>query len=135
MVIGELHVPASLTRRKSPRQSLERNVEPQNPPGRYGEAIILGPTGCRTPTPRSSNPHAVAISTGLTPLYIVYDRTLKQCCRLCGLVVRVLGYRSEGPGSIPGTTRKKKVVGLERGPLSLVSTTEELFDRNVEAPV
>jgi hypothetical protein len=25
--------------------------------------------------------------------------------RLCGLVVRVLGYRSRGPGSIPGTTR------------------------------
>jgi hypothetical protein len=39
---------------------------------------------------------------------------------LCGLVVRV-----------PGTTRKqKKVVGLERGPLSLVSTTEELLGRN-----
>jgi hypothetical protein len=28
--------------------------------------------------------------------------------RLCGLVVRVLGYRSGVPGSIPGTTRKKK---------------------------
>jgi hypothetical protein len=28
--------------------------------------------------------------------------------RLCGLVVRVLSYRSGGPGSIPGTTRKKK---------------------------
>jgi hypothetical protein len=55
--------------------------------------------------------------------------------RLCGLVVRVLGYRSRGPGSVPGTTRKKKVVGLERGPLSLVSTTEELFDRKVAAPV
>jgi hypothetical protein len=40
---------------------------------------------------------------------------------LCGLVGRVLGYRSGGPGSISGTTRKK-VVGLERGPLSLVST-------------
>jgi hypothetical protein len=26
---------------------------------------------------------------------------------LCGLVVRVLGYRSGGPGSIPDTTRKK----------------------------
>jgi hypothetical protein len=26
---------------------------------------------------------------------------------LCCLVVRVLGYRSGGPGSIPGTTRKK----------------------------
>jgi hypothetical protein len=27
--------------------------------------------------------------------------------RLCGLVIRVLGYRSGGLGSIPGTTRKK----------------------------
>jgi hypothetical protein len=54
--------------------------------------------------------------------------------RLCGLVVRVLGYRSGGPSSIPGTTRKK-VVGLERGPLSLVSATEELLDRKVAAPV
>jgi hypothetical protein len=33
---------------------------------------------------------------------------------LCGLVVRVLGYRPGGPGSFPGTTRKEKVVGLER---------------------
>jgi hypothetical protein len=54
--------------------------------------------------------------------------------RLCGLVVRVLGYRSGGPVSILGTTRKK-VVGLERGPLSLVSTTEELLDRKVAVPV
>jgi hypothetical protein len=30
---------------------------------------------------------------------------------------------------------KKKVVGLERGPLSLVSTTEELLDRKIAAPV
>jgi hypothetical protein len=52
---------------------------------------------------------------------------------LCGLEVRVPGYRSGGPGSIPGTTRKK--VGLERGELSLVSTTEELLDRKVAAPV
>jgi hypothetical protein len=36
--------------------------------------------------------------------------------RLCGLVVRVLGYRSG-------------VVGLERGSLSLVSTTDELLER------
>jgi hypothetical protein len=61
--------------------------------------------------------------------------------RLCGLVVIVLGYRFGGPGSIPGTTRfsgKKKgkqAVGLERGPLSLVSTTEELLDKKVAAPV
>jgi hypothetical protein len=52
-------------------------------------------------------------------------------------VVRVLGYRSGGPGSIPGTTRiiKKKEMGLEWGPLSLVSTIEELLDRKVAAPV
>jgi hypothetical protein len=47
----------------------------------------------------------------------------------------VLGYRSGGPGSIPCTTRKKKLLGLERGPLSLVSTTEELLDRKVAAPI
>jgi hypothetical protein len=56
--------------------------------------------------------------------------------RLCGLVVRVPGYRSRGPGSIPGATRFFwEVVGLERGPLSLVSTTEELLDRKVAAAV
>jgi hypothetical protein len=61
--------------------------------------------------------------------------------RLYGLVVRVLDYRSGSPGSVPGTTRfsggggGKQVVGLERGPLSLVSTTEELLDRKVAAPV
>jgi hypothetical protein len=30
---------------------------------------------------------------------------------------------------------EKKIVGLERGPLSLVSKTEELLDRKVGAPV
>jgi hypothetical protein len=49
-------------------------------------------------------------------------------------VVSVLGYISGGPGSIPGTIRKK-VVGLERGPLSLVTTTEQLLDREVAASV
>jgi hypothetical protein len=63
-----------------------------------------------------------------------FQKCSQLCDRLCGLVVRVLGYRSGGPGSIPETSRKK-VVGLERGPLSLVSTTEELLDRNVAAPV
>jgi hypothetical protein len=54
--------------------------------------------------------------------------------RLCGLVVRVLGYRSGGPTSIPGTTIKK-VVGLERGLLRLLSITEEVLDRKVAALV
>jgi hypothetical protein len=41
-------------------------------------------------------------------------------------VVRILGYRSGDPGSIPDTTRKK-VVGMEQGPVSLMNTTEELL--------
>jgi hypothetical protein len=69
---------------------------------------------------------------GTNWIYICYA---EESDSLCGLVVRVLGYRSGVPGSIPATTRKKKVVGLERGPLSLVSTTEELLDRSVAAPV
>jgi hypothetical protein len=35
----------------------------------------------------------------------------------------------------PTLPEKKKAMGLEWGPLSLVSTTEELLDRKVEAPV
>jgi hypothetical protein len=31
--------------------------------------------------------------------------------RLCGLVVRVLGYGFGGPGSIPGTTKKSSGSG------------------------
>jgi hypothetical protein len=49
--------------------------------------------------------------------------------RLCGLVARVPGYRYGGPGSIPGTTRFWEVVGLERDPPSLLSTTEEILSR------
>jgi hypothetical protein len=61
-------------------------------------------------------------------LYLLPDR-------LCGLVVRVLDYKCRGPGFDSLALPKKKVVGLERGPLSLVSTTEELLDRKVAAPV
>jgi hypothetical protein len=50
--------------------------------------------------------------------------------RLCSLVVRVPGCRSRSPGS---DSRHYQifweVVGLERGPLILVSTIEELLER------
>jgi hypothetical protein len=46
---------------------------------------------------------------------------------LCGLVVRAPGYRSRGPDSISGTTRFS--VWWVWGPLSLLSTTEELLGR------
>jgi hypothetical protein len=48
---------------------------------------------------------------------------------LCGLVVRVPGYRPRGPGF---DSRRSQilwtVVGLERGPLSLVRIIEELLE-------
>jgi hypothetical protein len=51
--------------------------------------------------------------------------------RLCGLVVRIPGYRSRGPGF---DSRRYQtfweVVGLVRSPLSLVSTIEELYGRS-----
>jgi len=52
--------------------------------------------------------------------------------RLCGLVVRVSGYRYRGPGFDPWRYQIFWiVVGLERGPLSLVSlvrSIEELLE-------
>jgi hypothetical protein len=45
---------------------------------------------------------------------LTIDKKIAKICvyfdRLCGLVIRVLGYRFGGPGSIPGTTKKKKWV-------------------------
>jgi hypothetical protein len=54
------------------------------------------------------NSHFAAI--GITSVSLELVRKVKRskaipADRLCGLVVRVLGYRSGGPGSIPGTTR------------------------------
>jgi hypothetical protein len=50
--------------------------------------------------------------------------------RLCGLVVRVSGYRSRGPGFDYLLFHIFwKAADLERGPLSLVRTTEELLGR------
>jgi hypothetical protein len=56
--------------------------------------------------------------------------------RLCGLVVRVSGYRSRGPGF---DSRRYKIfweVGcLERGPLSLVRKLRRYLNEKVAAPV
>jgi hypothetical protein len=47
------------------------------------------------------------------------------------IVIRVPGYRSRGPGFDSRRCQIfREVVGLERGPLSLVGTIEELLGRN-----
>jgi hypothetical protein len=54
----------------------------------------------------------------------------------CSLVVTVPGYRSRGPVFDSRSYQIfLEVVGLERGPLSLVRITEELLERKVAAPV
>jgi hypothetical protein len=62
--------------------------------------------------------------------HVVYVYMYNKEDRLCGLEVRVPGYRSTGPCSIPGANQIFwEVVRLERGSLSLASTTEELLWR------
>jgi hypothetical protein len=51
-------------------------------------------------------------------------------------VIRVPGYKSRGPGFDSGRYQIfSEVMGLERGPLSLVRIIEELLERKVSAPV
>jgi hypothetical protein len=63
------------------------------------------------------------------PSFLLYDR-------LYGLMLTVPGYRSRGPGF---DYRRYKifweVVGLKRGPLSVVRIIEELLERKVAASV
>jgi hypothetical protein len=61
-----------------------------------------------------------------------YDIVMDFEDRLCGLEITVPGYRSRCPGF--DSQRYQifwEVMGLKRGPLSLVSTTEELLGRNI----
>jgi hypothetical protein len=56
--------------------------------------------------------------------------------RLCGLVVRVLGYTSRGSGFYSQRYQPFwEVVGLERGPLGLISTTRSYLERKVVAQI
>jgi hypothetical protein len=57
-----------------------------------------------------------------------YFQSVTSIDLLCGLVVRVPGYKSRGAGSIPGANRFSEK-GLERGRPSLVSTIKELLER------
>jgi hypothetical protein len=73
-------------------------------------------------------------------------KMIKMCLNETYNKVRIgkhfLGYRSWGPGSIPGTTRfsgkkkrKENSSGSGTGSTQPRGTTEELLDRKVVAPV
>jgi hypothetical protein len=73
--------------------------------------------------------------------HVTADRILKTFSnagilqgRLCGPVIGVPDHKARNPGSIPGTTTFfLGIVGLERGPLSLVSTIKELLGRKSDS--
>jgi hypothetical protein len=58
-----------------------------------------------------------------------------RCFVICGLVVRVHGYRFRGPGFDSRRYQVLRVVCMERGPLNLVRIIEELLNGKVAAPV
>jgi hypothetical protein len=69
------------------------------------------------------------INPGHIPILFLYDRSpLWSSGQSSSLQIGRPGFDSRH-------YQKKKVVGLEWGPLSVVRTTEELLDRKVAAPV
>jgi hypothetical protein len=53
---------------------------------------------------RTSDPASICLHFPLRMRDEIIRILYRHADRLCGLVVRVLGYSSGGPGSIPGTT-------------------------------
>jgi hypothetical protein len=76
---------------KEPQVPTEQGC--QSLSGLYGDVKILG---------NFSNRYSLMITLSFKLNYHKHNID-----RLCGLVVKVLGYRSAGPGSIPGTTKKR----------------------------
>jgi hypothetical protein len=78
----------------------------------------------------------MGVSSHLHVTAVLFPVPIGQKDRLCGLVVRVSGYRSRGPGFDSGRFQIFwEAAGPERGPLSLVRTTEELLEEKVAAPI
>jgi hypothetical protein len=65
---------------------------------------------------------------------LLIERLVISGDRLCGLVVRVLDYRCRGPG-FDSRALQKQCSGSGVSREWVVSTTEELLDRKVAAPV
>jgi hypothetical protein len=62
------------------------------------------------PSPRRPNHGDIKMMSDIKKMPLTADELISTYSyrdRLCDLVVRILGYRSGGQASIPGTTRKK----------------------------
>jgi hypothetical protein len=82
----------------------------------------------------SSRTHLSCLKIARSPNYALKEQL--ACLRLCGLVVRVPGYRPTGPGFDSRHYQNFwEVLCLERGLLSLRRINEVLFERKITAPV
>jgi hypothetical protein len=84
------------------------------------------------------------ILINIHPSHIIYNTvtvhviivSYNSLNRLYGLVARVSGYRSKGPAFDSWRFQFFwEAAGLERGPLNLVRTTEELLEGKVASPI
>jgi hypothetical protein len=82
--------------------------------GHAGAFLVISSTWCSLHSARPSLLPNIFCGLFRTPCWDNFDFPSGCIDRLCGLVVRVLGYRSGGPASIPGTTIKKSS-GSETG--------------------
>jgi hypothetical protein len=86
---------------------------------------------CFPPPPTHTHTNTQSPSHGQDIPRILWNSKAYYFVYNTSSVVRVPGYRSRGPGfDFRGYQILWEVVGLERGPLSLVSTIEELLGRN-----
>jgi hypothetical protein len=86
--------------------------------GRMMASVISGSVWMKTILGCNTVRWSIHISQCLNCSGFTFKRSLTWSDLLCGLVVRVPGHRSSGPGW-----------SLKRGPLSLLSTIEELLER------
>jgi hypothetical protein len=101
-VSGQLHVPAAL-----PLVPTGGWVGPRAGLGGRGEEEILNPTWTRTPTPRSSRPHPVAIPTTLPRLSNVVFIILKITW---WLPIRTEAYCELNSGGNASTSRQLNLI-------------------------
>jgi hypothetical protein len=95
--------PRTTAHQLEPRHGVSTQVLPVTP--RHGQ--VRCQTCDRSTESQGHHGQVSQVVVSLCTSAFAFQRLYEVKGSLYGLVVGVLGYRSGGPGSIPGTTRKK----------------------------